>query len=235
LEMCYRQHQRFLDAFIFGDGSIEKLFERTNWSETWGYPMSHYEKIFSFARDEKIRLVGLNCPRELVSMVGKYGVDALPADFAPYLPEMDLHNATHYQRFTDALAAAGASHGSRVPQEKLAKMYEAQTLWDEYMAESIALHMTSPPPARFAAQLARPEPALSKAPARMVVLAGTNHVQGHVGIPDRFTRRTKLPTFSMVPISVPWTPLGEPVLQEPPPGASEAEWLLYTPPPAWVV
>jgi hypothetical protein len=62
----------------------------------------------------------------------------------------------------------------------------------------------------------------------MVVLAGTNHVQGHVGIPDRVTRRTKLPTFSVVPISIPWTPLGEPVIQDQP-GASEGEWLLYTP------
>lgn len=227
LEMCYRQQQPFLDEFIYGDGSLENLFARTKWNETWGYPLSNYAKIFSFARREKIRLLGLNCPRELVSLVGKHGIAGLPADFAPYLPEMDLGNEKHYARFTEAI---GASHGPAMPEGKLARMYEAQTLWDEYMAESIARHMTSPPRAAFASKLAHPEPALSEAPERMVVLAGTTHVQGHVGIPDRVTRRTRQPTFSMVPILVPsWTPLGEPVIREAL-GAAEAEWLLYTQP-----
>ena len=98
---------------------------------------------------------------------------------------MDLHNATHYQRFTDALAAAGASHGSRVPQEKLAKMYEAQTLWDEYMAESAAKYMDSHPDSR------------------LVVLAGASHVASRDGVPDRYTRRTGGSTFTVLPKSVP--------------------------------
>jgi hypothetical protein len=65
----------------------------------------------------------------------------------------------------------------------------------------------------------------------MVVLAGAGHVRGHVGVPDRVTRRTDLATFSMVPIPVPWTPSGEPVIQEAL-GPSEGEWLLCTQPPA---
>lgn len=41
LEMCYRQQQPFLDAFVFGDaaaggGSLALLAERTRWDETWG-------------------------------------------------------------------------------------------------------------------------------------------------------------------------------------------------------
>jgi uncharacterized iron-regulated protein len=244
LEMCYRQQQAALDEFVFGDGSLEKLYASTKWNQTWGYPLSNYAKIFCYARNEKIRLLGLNCPQELYSMVGKHGVEALPADITRYLPEMDFENPAHYERFSQAMTSAGPSRGAAKVEEKLAKMYQAaamseekldkmyqaQTLWDEYMAESIAVHMTSPPKAAFASKLARPEPALTSAPARMVVLAGTNHVQGHVGIPDRVTRRTKLPTFSMVPIShETWTPLGEPVIQEAL-DASEAEWLVYTRP-----
>ena len=37
----------------------------------------------------------------------------------------------------------------------------------------------------------------------LVVLVPIVMRQG-VGLPDRFTRRTKLPTFTMVPLSVPW-------------------------------
>ena len=55
----------------------------------------------------------------------------------------------------------------------------------------------------------RPAPSTAVAPAaaasdpnwRMVVLVGTDHVRGRVGVPDRVTRRTGLSTFTMVPLS----------------------------------
>jgi uncharacterized iron-regulated protein len=108
-------------------------------------------------------------------------------------------------------------------------MYEAQTLWDEYMAESIAqtLSSSSGPAA---------EPRASAGPSsRMVVLVGSGHIRGHVGLPDRVTRRTGAGTFSMVPVPVEWTVYGQPAIERPP-DASEAEWLLYTQPevPEWI-
>ena len=41
LEMCYRQHQPFLDAYVFGTpaaggGDVERLASRTDWASTWG-------------------------------------------------------------------------------------------------------------------------------------------------------------------------------------------------------
>jgi uncharacterized iron-regulated protein len=223
LEMFYRQQQRLLDDFVFGNGSFEELAERTNWRSTWGYDLNHYAKIFSFARKNQIRLVGLNCPYPLVNLVGRVGVEGVPAELQPYLPEMDLSNGAHYERFTAQLGEAGHLNSSMLP-EKLQRMYEAQTLWDEYMAESIAKHMGSGRQSA-AAQQAPTE----STPSRMVVLVGSGHIRGHVGLPDRVTRRTGMATFSMVPFSVEWTAERQPSIERPF-DSSEAEWLLYTQP-----
>ena len=298
LEMCWRQHQRALDAFVFGDGSFEMLAKRTAWKRTWGYDLNNYAKVLAYARKERIRVVGLNAPYQLVATVGQVGVHGLPRELAAFLPEMDLSNEAHYRRFAERLAELGGAapgssssgspvairgnqrqseaisgstvppvptgaahlgggsgggggegdsgmqfHGRPLTQERLRAMYEAQTLMDEYMAASIAGYMSSPLPVEAAgAATAAKEPRSSAADAncvnevrppnptgRIVVLAGSDHVRGRVGIPDRVTRRTGLSTFSVVPLSVPWAAIGLPAIDKPL-ERTEAEWVLYTQP-----
>ena len=78
---------------------------------------------------------------------------------------------------------------------ELQRSYEAMTLWDEYMAASIAGYVRAD--RRAGAGVGG---AANRGTERMVVLAGTGHVQGRVGMPDRFTRRTGLSTFTVVPL-----------------------------------
>ena len=83
LEMCYRQHQPALDAFVFGGGadgggSFAELKKRVKWRKTWGYDINQYAKIFSYARQNGIRLVGLNVPYGMVQMVSNFGLRKLP-------------------------------------------------------------------------------------------------------------------------------------------------------------
>ncbi|CAK9108282.1 unnamed protein product [Durusdinium trenchii] len=56
------------------------------------------------------------------------------------------------------------------PKQELNKMYQAQVLWDEYMANTAAKYLTD-------------------VGGRLVVLAGTNHVWRDA-IPERFERMT---------------------------------------------
>jgi uncharacterized iron-regulated protein len=79
----------------------------------------------------------------------------------------------------------GGAKGGGIPEEALERLYEAQTLWDEYMAES-------------AARLLEADPR-----SRMIVLAGTNHIQNRYGVPDRIMRRLGgQPVFTILPVSV---------------------------------
>ncbi|KAG5178974.1 hypothetical protein JKP88DRAFT_350109 [Tribonema minus] len=207
LEMFYRQHQLALDRYVFRHGSLGRLKLETGWDDMWGYDFNNYTKIFRFARLNGVRLVGLNAPIQLVSMVSKQGLDGLPRELRPLLPDMDLHNERHRQRFDSAIAAVAAVHP--VSGDALARMYQAQTLWDEYMSESAANY-------------------LSSRGGRMVLLAGSRHIESRDGIPDRVHRRLGgAEPFTVVPLSVDWTQDGLPDIDHPP-GPSFADWVYFT-------
>ena len=238
LEMCWRQHQPALDAFVFGGperggGDIEVLARRTAWERTWGYPVELYAPILAYAREQKLRLVGLNAPYQVVEAVAKVGMEGLKPELRQLLPDVDLTNRNHRERF--ALAIGGrvgeddallppiddGAHGAMSP-DGMQRMYEAMTLWDEFMASSIAGYVADKPK-----DGAGPFRSASLGTERMVVMVGSSHVRGRVGIPDRFTKRTNLSTFTMVPER--WMGAGRPA------GSakllpSEADWVLYARP-----
>jgi len=228
LEMLYRQHQPALDAFVFGEpsvggGSLAKLAERTRWESTWGHPIDLYADVFNFARQKKIRLCGLNLPQPIVRMVSEDGLEKLDPQLRNTLPKIDLNDAEHRRRFMEALPNLEAS--------KADHYYEAMALWDDYMASSIAHYITPSPKdgAGFDGATLKTMPTTGKE--RMVVLVGSNHVRGRVGIPNRFFRRTGLPSFNIVAWDTdPWEgdkppEIGSPDLK------AEADWVLFTKPP----
>ena len=91
----------------------------------------------------------------------------------------------------------------------------AQTLWDEYMAESASNYIKD-----------------SGAGSRMVLMAGSNHIQNRYGVPDRITRRLGVPVFTVVPISVPFDAVsGLPAIDDEGLGEilvpSYADWLYF--------
>ena len=221
LEMCYREHQPYLDEFVFGtDRSLATLARRTAWSATWGFDLALYAPVFEHARAAGLRLCGLNVPYPLVRRVSQVGVEGLEPDARARLPNMDLANREHRRRFGASLDEA---MGEAQPRgEQFSRYYEAMTLWDEYMAASVAGYVRADvvPGAGVGG-------AANTGAERMVVLAGTGHVRGRVGMPDRFTRRTGLGTFTVVPLEADesW-----PAVPRPLPARAEGDWVLYTPP-----
>eukprot|EP00904_Undaria_pinnatifida_P011366 jgi/Undpi1/735/HiC_scaffold_10.g04199.m1 len=206
LEMFYRQQQGPLDRYIFDHGNLQTLKMETKWDETWGFDFNQYAKIFHYARERGIRLVGLNAPQSLLYLINKVGMAGLPQRVKEVLPEMDLGQESHRRRFEETIN--GFQHGRGMDSEAMGRMYEAQTLWDEYMAETASQY-------------------IKRAGGRMVLLAGNGHVQARDGIPDRVERRTGLKPFTVVPVNVEWTPEGLPKIDHPP-GASFADWVYFT-------
>ncbi|CAN0343829.1 unnamed protein product [Ectocarpus sp. 12 AP-2014] len=206
LEMFYRQQQDALDRYVYSHGDLAALKLDTKWDETWGFDFNQYAKIFHYARENGIRLVGLNAPQSLLHLINKVGIAGLPQRLQEVLPEMDLSNMAHRKRFEDAIN--GFQHGAGIDAAAMNRMYEAQTLWDEYMAESASRY-------------------LQRAGGRIVLLAGNGHVQARDGIPDRVERRTGLKPFTIVPVSVEWTEDGLPDIDHPP-GTAFADWVYFT-------
>jgi uncharacterized iron-regulated protein len=184
LECFFRQHQSALDRFVFVHHDLGLLKKDTDWDKSWGYDLNFYAKIFNYASTHGIRLVGLNVPYQVAALVGEQGLDNVPKKLKTFLPEIDLKNTKHREQFEAAIGAFGG-HGN-VKSDAFNRMYEVQTLWDEYMAESASMY------------------AKDHADDLLVVIAGVGHVAGRVGIPDRIGKRLNAEPFVIVPQQVDW-------------------------------
>ena len=206
LECFYRQHQAALDRYILEHGDIGVLKKETSWDTNWGYDLNYYAKIFNFAKQRGIRLIGLNLPYPVARFVAENGIKAVPADLKVLLPQIDMSNAAHRAQFNRLI---GVGHGDE-PIQSIERMYQVQCLWDDYMSESAAQY-------------------IEKHPKSVVcVIAGLGHIMGRSGIPDRIARRTKATPFVIVPQQVGWSSdTGLPDIDTPL-GKDACDWCWYT-------
>lgn len=207
LECFYRQHQRALNRFVFMHQDMGILKTETNWDETWGYDLNYYAKIFNFAAKNKIRLIGLNVPIQVTKLVSAVGFEQLPGQIKKLMPEVDFNVESHLQYFVQSMR--GSTHMSE-SSESFRRMYEAQTLWDEYMAESASNYIRQFPKST------------------LVVLAGLGHVIGRASIPDRIEKRVQSAPFVIVPQQVDWNENNGLPLIDQPLTQQDCDWAWYT-------
>jgi len=242
MEQFYRQHQHHLDEFVNGRISLDRLSTLTKWDNSFGYELALYTPLLSYARQHRIRIVGLNMPRQLASATAVYGLDELinTHGFRDVIPrDVDTANRNHYKRFASNIAAL--KHGG-AGDAMMWKMYEAMCLWEEYMAESVAMVMVKNE------QKVVEEDVMKTEGNVMVVLAGAGHVEGRDGLPERIVKRVReraismkstemtrrgdgdgneVGVFTVLPESVRWTADGLPDIEKPK-GRQAADWVWYT-------
>ncbi|MCE9581427.1 MAG: ChaN family lipoprotein [Planctomycetes bacterium] len=163
LEMFPRSLQPVLDKWTAGELSEWDFLEGVNWYRSWGFPYKLFRPIFLYCRDHHIPLVGLNAPADVNRKVGRTGLRSLSDEERAQLPaEIVLTNEAHRRNFEEILP--------HHPGIKLDTFYEAFCVWDEMMADSGAQW-------------------LKAHGGRLLVIAGSGHIRGGLGIPDRLKRR----------------------------------------------
>lgn len=60
LECFEIQHQKWLDAYMKGRLSEEKLLEKTEWEDRWRFPFEHYRPLLVLARKRGYRVIAIN-------------------------------------------------------------------------------------------------------------------------------------------------------------------------------
>lgn len=132
LEMYPYTEQRWLDDWSAGSMSEDDFLARSRWYKNWGYHWNYYRDIFRFAREQSIRLYGVNVPRAVVQTARSKGLEALDAQARAYLPpRIDLDNAEHRQLFRAYFGEGDALHS--LSEEQWEGMYRAQSTWDAAM------------------------------------------------------------------------------------------------------
>ena len=170
MEFFQRPFQAGLDAYIDGETSEKTMLKDTEYYLRWRYDFRLYRPILDFAREHGIPVVALNAPTELVRQVSQHGWSGVDDKARAQLPAIAVPPDHTYElplREVYAMHPSGGDGGFE-------RFMQVQLLWDEYMAESAANY-------------------LRKNPSRkLVVLAGSGHVRGGSGIPERLRSRLSL-------------------------------------------
>mgnify|MGYP000123812548 CR=1 FL=1 len=183
MEMFPATSQEALDQYTRQDSSMgEKEFlKASGYFTVWRYDYRYFQDIFTFARNNHIPVVGLNLPRETVSTVySSGGTDALSEEVRAGLPQerdLSLPGYTRQLREMQSIHQQGG-HGSG----DVAGFIQAQSLWDETMAENIAVQLKRHPGRK------------------LIVLAGSQHTRKDFGIPPRVARRASVDQTSVLNI-----------------------------------
>lgn len=211
-EQFWRAHDPFLEQYTQGDIGLEALLRVTQWGNTWGYDSALYAPIFRWCRVHRVKMVGLNVPRRLVSFVSEFGLKNLTPELRAFLPvDIDTSNEAHFVLFMRLLGLSPHLLNTRGAdmREMVWKWYEAQVTWDEYMSETCMNALNNDPGAK------------------LVALIGTGHVEGRVGFPNRIERRTGERPYTIVPRPVGWVKsegLPMPDIEKPERGVADIVW-----------
>lgn len=169
--------------------SEEAFISESQWYLHWGLHFGYYRDIFLFARDNGLRMVGVNAPREVIAAVRKKGLKNLSPEEARQIPaDIDADNAEHLTLFRTYFGGGDATHGgtSGSNEAALKDMLGAQAAWDATMA----FHAVK------AWRDAKDEQAI------VVALVGSGHVAYGLGIARQARRSFDGVVSSVIPIEV---------------------------------
>ncbi len=177
MEMFTKPYQPFLDQWVAGEIDEKKFIDDTHWDTEWGYDYYLYKGIFDFVREKKIPVIALNAPKDVVRMVSKKGLKELSEEEKKRLPEMDTSDFFHKVYLEKIIQ----SHVDRTAD--LDRYNEVQSLWEEYMAQTIVDYLSS----------------WEGKDKKFIAFVGNGHIVYDFGIPKRVFRRTFLPYYTIYP------------------------------------
>ncbi len=176
LEMFRADSQKALDNWVNGGLSLDNFLPiyYDNWRQGW--PL--YKDIFSYAREHRISMIGLNIPDEIAKTVARKGFTSLTTNEKKQLPPgISCDIDPTYMEF---IKKAYAGH-ARAVDKKFLNFCEAQMVWDKSMAWHLIEY-------------------LKKHPGKtVIVLAGVGHAWKR-GIPEQVSRLSKYTSTVILPL-----------------------------------
>lgn len=134
MEMFERDTQPILDRYLQGMSSETEFLAQ---ARPWRNYSTDYRPMLEWARERKLPVIASNAPRRLARLVATHGiaiVEELDLEDRRLLAnDLSYPKDEYFKRFADVIG--GDSHGSS---ELLERIYQAQCVKDDTMAESVA-------------------------------------------------------------------------------------------------
>jgi uncharacterized iron-regulated protein len=186
LEMFPPAADAVLEEWRSGKLSEAAFLERSRWYETWGYPFSHYRSVFTWLRDHRIPLRGINADEATRAAVRQGQLESLPPALRAEVGDLDAVLEPHRDYLLDTLRQAGHRGNLDADAQDFRRMLRVQTLWDRLMGGR-------------AARLAESQPGNGA----VAVLLGSGHLAYRLGANLQAARVTDLAQLSLWDTTVP--------------------------------
>jgi len=172
LEMFRKDSQATLDRWTANDLPFLEFLSvyNDNWS-MW----EEYREIFMHARNDEIKMLGLNIPRSITKKVLQNGFKALPEEERQMLGNVQCVVTPTYSDYIRQAMGGYGGHG-----EQYLHFCEAQMLWDTMMARNLVEFLLKNPDYR------------------VVVLAGSGHAW-KFGIPTQMLEQAEISYRVLLP------------------------------------
>jgi uncharacterized iron-regulated protein len=186
LEMFPETIQEALNKWSLGILSSIEFIREGKWYVNWNFNFGFYEKIFEFAKENRIPIYGLNAPKEVITKIRMGGWESLSEEEKKLVPKPDLTNQEH------RLLIRTIFESTELPPQMKGMgldmvfegLYRAQSAWDQVMAWNAV----------------RRSEMDGK---RMAVLAGSGHLLYNLGINHRVYEQNRLPFKTVICVAVP--------------------------------
>ncbi len=188
MEMFPASVQPILDRYIRGEMTEEKFLEEVGWEEIWGFPYALYRGLIDWQKEKRMPVVGLNAPNNVVSKIGRNGLDSLtPDERSQVAREFHLDDPANRARVRKDYSS---HHKGAI--KDFESFFEAQLAWEETMAQTLAQR-------------------LEQTGAKCIIVAavGKGHTTDRLGVPylTRIRKPHEYRTVAPVPINYPFSTL----------------------------
>ncbi|MGD8228002.1 MAG: ChaN family lipoprotein [Desulfobacteraceae bacterium] len=175
MEFFERPQQPTLDRYHRGE-----LDERAFLKEVdWGYDYHFYRPLIRMAKQNGGAVLAINAPRDVVKKVAREGLESLDeSEKKKIAQEIDLSNEAHRNYVQEAYERH--THGDL---KKFEYFYEAQCVWEDTMAESLAEY-------------------LRENGRMLVAFTGNGHIINKFGVPDRTIERVPVSMVTIMPLAL---------------------------------
>lgn len=170
LEMLPVDLQPALDRYNAGELTFEDFAEQVAWEEIWDN-YEQYRPAIETGHEAGAPVLALNARRELAKEIARNGIDGLPPEWAEKVPEGVNTDQPDYER--ELLRVMMVMAHATGQSDMMKRMFEAQVIKDEIMADAVAGFMMSPEGENRT----------------VVVICGAGHVSYGYGVPSRVRSR----------------------------------------------
>lgn len=173
MEFFEKPQQSTLDRYHRGELDEGEFLEEVDWGSDYHF----YRPLIRMAKQHGAAVLAINAPRKVVRKVARQGLKSLDEPERNQIAkEIDLSNEAH--RTYVRKAYEQHSHGNL---KEFDYFYEAQCVWEDTMAESLAGY-------------------LKENGTRLIVFAGNGHIINRFGIPDRTMGRIPVSMVTIMPL-----------------------------------